>query len=1336
MAGTGKRHVPPPTNSTLASGWRSGLRQTQPRKPHEICGNCEQAVATLHCAMCESKFCPACAKKIHSSKAMQKHQLTAVQGRSSSQKSSSDGSQWTGALDQLPLPKRLAQLRQDVQVQEKERTRLEEALANPSNRERMLELGEELDLVKRQHADLEAKIKTVLARGGTRSSSAPLEERVARAHQGDTLKIGPGVTTSAGMIKINVSMTIEGCVSTGQRATQLVDQALNHGEMPERPTTQAVVGHSVLRKTRLLVSGEGVTLTLRNLVIMQAQGCAVVATHGAKVIIERCVISDCSAGVAAAAQRSTIEASHSAFFSRQTSQAPGVLIRESSQLRLDQCVLMGGAQGVLVIGAGSVGRLTRPALIACRASAAEGGRCDIDELCEMGSPPSLFKKTLPTVARRGSKKPRVIRSRDIILALQAGGADQRNMLGALVVAFEEMPTIAPHPWEVCKMVCDGWPAHPQAQQLSLRVCTKALGVSDPNQPRAEPDAVVSDIMKCIQRGLCAPHQQVRRAAMLCAAQVAKSVTDGKLVVVKTLGDMVAKERVKTTKDKLRVLEREFEDLLSAGIESGPDGNSQEKTRQVAQIRTWRRELKAQVRRADEAEMTGGPHGLEMAIQLLYWATEPCDAAVRAEAISVCESAVKSKEHEIRTAAQRLLDKLRAQAQENGEPTTFEPKLVVNTPMRPTNMVKNSAFWDNDASDQVAEDPNRPWFKGAAPEESSFSTFLQDILDETEAEEVVVEEEPIIEKEDVAFDVQVEPSVSDELAREYLCVTVDKCAGLKDLETVSTSDPFVKVILKQPNGTIQEFKTAVKDGELNPKYKETFEFEMTEIMRTAGVHEATLTFEVWDDNNVSDDMMGQADFPLSEFISAPTSRDTVTLLGGGSEVGEYGTLTYDAKRETGAEKTSRIKQLDALRKKVEFVTVNVKSCAGLKDLETVSTSDPFVKVILKQPNGKVQEFKTAVKDGELNPEYNETFQFNSNAAMRTAGELEATLTFEVWDDNNVSDDMMGQISYQLSELSVAPDPDGAQAITRTDALEGEGSDDYGTLTSMTVGETAEQRAERVRKAATSQSTATGHQPPVDPAKPAATLDLAAPAQFAMLQYLSCGGSRGEWQGKVVGSDRWDGVTYDFVRNNFKPWFVDQCRRRHNQETKVPAGSASVGQAEMDNDLNGNGEGGLTTHLGRPEVKFQQGKADTCVFSGAASALQYVGDSKGATALSKMITTSAKCLDPMGELWSVVTDQTAWDVEGISEATYDVLQPRVDPTCIQIKCSDGQVDHCVTTVGHWIFDANRQYALPLCQHSFDQCAGEGATFVGCVRVFAFVPSKKLIKALAKKRKRVEP
>ena len=148
---------------------------------------------------------------------------------------------------------------------------------------------------------------------------------------------------------------------------------------------------------------------------------------------------------------------------------------------------------------------------------------------------------------------------------------------------------------------------------------------------------------------------------------------------------------------------------------------------------------------------------------------------------------------------------------------------------------------------------------------------------------------------------------------------------------------------------------------------------------------------------------------------------------------------------------------AARMKREFLCIIVDSCAGLKDLETVSVSDPFVKVILKLADGTIQEFKTEVKDGDLNPEFKETFEFEMTEEMRTAGEDEATLTFEVWDENNVVDDMMGMITYKLSELGVAPDPENPQVTTRTDALKGLEEDEYyGTLTFLTVGETMEQR----------------------------------------------------------------------------------------------------------------------------------------------------------------------------------------------------------------------------------------------------------------------------------------
>ena len=48
-------------------------------------------------------------------------------------------------------------------------------------------------------------------------------------------------------------------------------------------------------------------------------------------------------------------------------------------------------------------------------------------------------------------------------------------------------------------------------------------------------------------------------------------------------------------------------------------------------------------------------------------------------------------------------------------------------------------------------------------------------------------------------------------QDYLCVTVIKCTGLKDLaagdDYMTTSNPYVKLTLKQSDGSIQEHQTA-------------------------------------------------------------------------------------------------------------------------------------------------------------------------------------------------------------------------------------------------------------------------------------------------------------------------------------------------------------------------------------------------------------------------------------------------------------------------------------------------------------------------------------------------
>ena len=83
---------------------------------------------------------------------------------------------------------------------------------------------------------------------------------------------------------------------------------------------------------------------------------------------------------------------------------------------------------------------------------------------------------------------------------------------------------------------------------------------------------------------------------------------------------------------------------------------------------------------------------------------------------------------------------------------------------------------------------------------------------------------------------------------------------------------------------------------------------------------------------------------------------------------------------------------------EVFTLTIQQCSNLKNLETLSTSDPYVKVyisctqlcneavaggwqaILNNPDGGKQEVRTRELDGELDPVYDESFDLTSNKAM--------------------------------------------------------------------------------------------------------------------------------------------------------------------------------------------------------------------------------------------------------------------------------------------------------------------------------------------------------------------
>jgi len=84
-------------------------------------------------------------------------------------------------------------------------------------------------------------------------------------------------------------------------------------------------------------------------------------------------------------------------------------------------------------------------------------------------------------------------------------------------------------------------------------------------------------------------------------------------------------------------------------------------------------------------------------------------------------------------------------------------------------------------------------------------------------------------------------------------------------------------------------------------------------------------------------------------------------------------------------------------------VTIVEAKNLKDEDTMGKGDPYVKLILDDHNSQ----STKPKKGELNPVYNETFNFNIDG--------QKGLKLEVWDKDPGKDDLIGKSDINLSNV---------------------------------------------------------------------------------------------------------------------------------------------------------------------------------------------------------------------------------------------------------------------------------------------------------------------------------
>ena len=151
---------------------------------------------------------------------------------------------------------------------------------------------------------------------------------------------------------------------------------------------------------------------------------------------------------------------------------------------------------------------------------------------------------------------------------------------------------------------------------------------------------------------------------------------------------------------------------------------------------------------------------------------------------------------------------------------------------------------------------------------------------------------------------------------------------------------------------------------------------------------------------------------------------------------------------------------------------------------------------------------------------------------------------------------------------------------------------------------------------------------------------------------------------------------------------------------------------------------------PEVRFQQGDKDYCVAYSAASAVYFQGDRKAAAVIYNMAALSLKQPVGVNRVKWVKNEcaqrlQPGWrtlklpNAQQMSKADLIALLATPDVvTVMQLEDSDGNIRHCVAAYGGWLFDPNKQRAVPLDESGLDACCLSGGTSVRAYAGFQLV------------------
>jgi CRP-like cAMP-binding protein len=252
----------------------------------------------------------------------------------------------------------------------------------------------------------------------------------------------------------------------------------------------------------------------------------------------------------------------------------------------------------------------------------------------------------------------------------------------------------------------------------------------------------------------------------------------------------------------------------------------------------------------------------------------------------------------------------------------------------------------------------------------------------------------------------------------LLVQAHEARKLLDVQLLGSMDPFVRATLL-PSGTVQKTGYAPAGG-VNPRWDQQ-QFNTLELPVQRG--DLALRLDVLNWRLVDDDLIGSCTLPLTAAALKPGKMAWRTLQVAGSAGSTASDGSAAAAEEARLHMTIRVQDDSAGELTGRAVCIDAHCGRCLQSAQMLGAQDPYVVARVLRPGEGDRDARTshtsrtlASEGGGTDPKWAGVHN-NHLVLPLTRADEGGTVLLEVWNENVVSDDKLGEVEVEIPHESV-------------------------------------------------------------------------------------------------------------------------------------------------------------------------------------------------------------------------------------------------------------------------------------------------------------------------------